>query len=675
MKQKLLLTTKRLYKLKTSGNCSRSVSIPAVGLLCLCFGLAVSSRPVWAQSASETDASVDLGETDVTGGEESASGEVVASTGEEQETSETVAPKAPEAPAPPAGASLNSCGHTPKKSPPKVNFRATNTLISEYVGNNGGNNEGQHGDDDDFWAFRNDLYIQASNRTLDSAIVLSGAMFHNPPARVPYEEWTNPEVMWDEDVSQGYTLLNYSNDYRVERLHGTVNIDKLKITGGDFYVNFGRGMALSLIKQPDIGVHNTLRGGRLEYRIPRRFKGIVVGGVVNGRNIDGLTKQIHEDDPLARIAGARFEFEVGDSATVGAHGVLMRPRFTDENQIADDRLWVDQSPGVSVSSAGATGELNLEKLHIYVEGNAQVHDDYRPPEGKDIEGEPGYAAYGEISYDLSPFNLKLEGIYYHRWLMEGQKRGSAPQAQFLTLAMAYHHLVTLETKWMVIKSLGNAKGGKLSGDVYIKDTNTQLTLSNALIKYEGGLKPNGAWTDHGDTLIIHPILRAHQIFGDTGLQVILDGGYRYEIETAGEERTGQLWHITADFTAAISGPHSIEIKSEIRRHELEITEDNDYWITLTTVGYELSGLFGLSISHEFSDQLGGIIGKIGDWELPWPKQHYFFLMGSFHTPKPLEALSFRMFAGAQRGGFKCIGGVCRVYPDTVGAWVEAVYRF
>jgi uncharacterized protein DUF6029 len=556
----------------------------------------------------------------------------------------------------------------PKKS--NVNFRGTETFIAEHVGDNGSFNEGIYGDDDNYSVFRNILYLQASNRHFDSALRLDATLFHNPPALVSNDQFV--------PGGSGYTTLDYGNDFRVERMHGTAHLKNFHVTVGDFYVNFGRGLALSLIKLDDVGVDNALRGARVEYHKPRSVKLLLVGGVVNALNTDPLTHQIQKDDPLDRIAGARVEWELLDALVLGAHGVFMTPRFTEESEIDSGRLYVDQSPGIGVMTGGASTELHLGGLHIYAEGNGQSHDNYRPTgqNNDDVENESGVAVFAEISYDLAPFNIKGEGIFYKRWLMEGPLRGTTSNIA-LTQPLTYHHMVTLEPVWMVIRSFGNVVGGRLTGDLYLKDSDTQFTLATAVLDYQGGLMPQGEWSDH-PTTAIHPTLKIRQGFGETGISLFLGGGYRYETtsepEISGED-SGHLWHATGDLSIPVKGPHSIETKVEVRRHMLTITEGLEYWVTLASLGYDWSGKFGLTGIYEYSDQTQGAEGKIGEWTLPLPRQHYFWAMGSVHFPKPLDRLTLRLLGGSQRGGVKCAGGICRTYPDAVGAKLEAVYRF
>ena len=355
----------------------------------------------------------------------------------------------------------------------------------------------------------------------------------------------------------------------------------------------------------------------------------------------------------------------------------MRPRFDDEEDVDPERLNVDQGAGIGVVTGGASAELHLGGLALYLEGNAQSHDNYRPSgQNEDVLDESGYGAFAEISYDLSPFMLKAEGIFYRRWLMESGYRGASNT--LTEQPLVYNHMVTLEPLWMVIKSFGNAEGGRLTGDLFIKESDTQLTLMVSTIMYEGGLLPSGLWEDHPPTLVLHPILKMRQTFPTSDISLALEGGFRHENTdeaTAGEDDSGHLWHVQGDLTIPLTGPHSLELKAELRRHELMVTEGDEYWVTMESLGYEMSGLLGATIVHEYSDQTAGADNMIGDWEIPLPHKHYMWVLLSLHMPEPVDGLTLRLFAGSQRGGIKCAGGVCRVYPDSVGAKLEAVYRF
>ena len=255
--------------------------------------------------------------------------------------------------------------------------------------------------------------------------------------------------------------------------------------------------------------------------------------------------------------------------------------------------------------------------------------------------------------------------------MEGPFRGAG---SYLSQPVPYHHMVTLEPQWMVIKSLGNEYGGRLSGDVLFDSTETQLSAMATVLEYQGGLMPQGEWTDHPPTLIAHPIIKLRQDFGSSGIALVAEGGYRREWESDADTE-GWLGHGSLDLTFPLTEGHTMEAKEELRRHHLEVTEEQAYWISTATISYDMVGLWGIALVHEYSDQTAGIDGKLWGGSIPLPQKHYAWALFNLHVPEPLDGLVIRLLGGAQRGGIKCAAGICRNYPDTVGVKLETVYRY
>ena len=556
----------------------------------------------------------------------------------------------------------------------EVTVHGTETLVVDYVGDNGPANEAVYGDDDELWLFRNVFDVQLNAPNVETGLRFDAAMFLRPPAPVDPERF-----VWGEGAS-GYTLLNYEDDFRLERIHGTATLGDLEITAGDFYVSFGRGMILSLIKLDDLGVDNALRGGRLDYELGERLKLTLLGGVVNAVNLDPITHDVRTDDPLDRIAGARIELRAAEPLSVGLHGVVMRPRFTDESDIAPGRLYVDQAPGVAVESGGGFVELNSGAFYAYIEADAQQHDkvrqQYDPPEWtSERAAESGQALYFDLSYDLPSVGLKAEGFYYRRWVMEGPPLGPASEYT-LARPMAYSQLVTFEPRWLPVRSLGNEAGGRLTADALIDRTDTQITLFATALGYLGGWTREGEWNDHADVFVAHPRLELRQGFGATKAWLSAKGGYRYERSTSRDDDTGDLWHAGLEVFVPLSGPHGLDAAGELRRHALAVTDSpRPYWVTTASLRYDWASRFSIGAVYEYSDQTPGEQASISGWELPLPRRHYLMGVISGQAEIPGGTLVLRLYGGSQRGGVKCTGGVCREYPDSVGAKLEATYRF
>jgi hypothetical protein len=552
-----------------------------------------------------------------------------------------------------------------------VKISGTETLSSEYVGDNGDFNESYYGDDDNFWVFRNILYGRANSKPFDAGIRLDTTLFNNPPLHA------SPEVIvdtWGPGAS-GYSSLDYKHDIRVERMYATLKYKRLKFTAGDSYATFGHGIALSLIKLDDLSVDNSLRGGRGEFSVPGKFKGILLGGYVNSINYDQLTHQVLEDDPLDKIAGMRLELEPTPNFTLGVHGVILRPRFEKESEVEEDRNYVDQGTGISANTVGGTIELRAGDLGFFFEGDGQVHDNYRPVEElKDVKDEIGYAGFTELSYDFLALTLKIQGFYFYKWLMEGPYRGSSTNIA-TSQPSKYSKKINLEPTWMPIKSQGNNWGVKLMGDGYISASKTQIIASTTFLKYNGELVPAGQWEELADYKFVHPLLSLRQEIGDSGFRVSLEGGYAVELTPVEEQENGSLWHGMVDVLLPLSGPHSIKVRSDLRRHDLNTEAGDPYYVNMNTLGYDWSGTLGVSFLHEYSDQTAGIDAKIGDWTYFMPRKHYLQTKITYDLPDPLSGLRFQLVGGSQRGGRKCVGGGCRDLPDSVGVRLDTIYRF
>ena len=122
--------------------------------------------------------------------------------------------------------------------------------------------------------------------------------------------------------------------------------------------------------------------------------------------------------------------------------------------------------------------------------------------------------------------------------------------------------------------------------------------------------------------------------------------------------------------------HSLSLNGGCRRYHLDLTEGgHPYWVALTGFGYNLSGTLATTVLYEYSNQNRGTEVALGEWVMPIPRKHYLSLFVTYYPPKPLDGMSVALSVGSQRGGHKCAGGVCREFPDSVGAKIEASYRF
>ena len=58
-----------------------------------------------------------------------------------------------------------------------------------------------------------------------------------------------------------------------------------------------------------------------------------------------------------------------------------------------------------------------------------------------------------------------------------------------------------------------------------------------------------------------------------------------------------------------------------------------------------------------------------------PAQPKDYFPGGVLDFSPTPSSTIRLFAGASRGGLKCVSGVCRVFPPFEGVKLTATVRF
>ena len=110
----------------------------------------------------------------------------------------------------------------------------------------------------------------------------------------------------------------YRNAIYPAKLWATYAAPGLEITAGDSYVQFGRGLVLSMRKIDELGVDTTLRGGKIEWQ-GDPFAATFVAGVANPSRVDEATGRalfLPLPPPIQGSLGAQPLF--GSDRIVGA---------------------------------------------------------------------------------------------------------------------------------------------------------------------------------------------------------------------------------------------------------------------------------------------------------------------------------------------------------------------
>lgn len=416
----------------------------------------------------------------------------------------------------------------------------------------------------------------------------------------------------------------------------------VEVTLGDFYVSFGRGLTLSIRKLDELGIDTTLRGGKLIYR-DENFGMTLVVGATNIQNVDQATGRTVED-PYDFIAGGRMEYRFADKVNVGIHGAggFQRNKASGLAQERDTYFMF----GASIDAPKLTRWLG-----VYLEGAGQ-----QVLQADKLKN--GGAMYGAITTYLGKVTLLFEAKYYKNYQ---PWHSSVPSTYVEFAPVAYLQPPTAErivTELLApIFSVGGIRG-RVDWRVSPK---LQLFLSTAYFE---------------DDAIADQPFRFHDPYGgaeirwqDGASHFFPSGGYRYEQDRKTGKMHQEIGHVEWDFTQILKRGWSVESQGFvfIRREDL-VTVANPDGTTRLARWTEGTAYLALKWTPHL------VLATGYEWTTrPTADRTHHFFNGSVQW-NVTTASSIRLFVGGNRGGLRCISGICRDFPAFSGARLEVVVR-
>lgn len=485
----------------------------------------------------------------------------------------------------------------------------------------------------------------------------------------------------------------------------------LEVTAGDSYVQFGRGLVLSLRKVDELGVDTTLFGGKVVLA-KDPFAVTVIGGQVNPARVDEPTGRALflptaiAGDPRARqpvfgsdrIVGAQIQAGRGLPISSSTHAVLLdrcAPYTYRADGTVDDALlsspfgtceegaratWLDTLPSnVSpmftsrqVINAGQSLEVPSLWGHgsVYLEGAIQRRE-REDARDTDVEGN---ALYGSVVATGGPVSNTLEVKSYRNFYpLAGSvniSRASAfaniaysapPTAEpviqdsmfgqfnvcatggrdrfdyrFTPTFLGYATFGFFETKSESIGGRCDRFGRSLADD---KDATTNH-VTDASLGFE--------WRFDDDKSIA--------FFNVTGRNdvTVKDLVYYRELSTQ------------YSVTKYIKGPYAIELAGRHRWRQQDLenlrgnSERGEPWIQGEHYNaLKVAPKWVVSQGFEYTTFLG----------LPT-----YYVNGGVLYRLTSES-NIRLYGGQNRGGLRCVSGICRQFPAFSGVRAELTLRF
>lgn len=416
----------------------------------------------------------------------------------------------------------------------------------------------------------------------------------------------------------------YEDDLRLERINVLWHSGDLEVEAGDYYRQLGRGIALSIRKLDEVGLDLAIRGGRLSYRFGEQQVG-AFAGLVNPANLDSVSEK-HLDDTNDVLAGWTFESSSFAPVTLGAFGVFAQPR---ERLLPEERDW-SSTLGVSIDAPEVT-----EWLTVYAEADVQH---------RELAGvvDHGYALYATGDLVFSDYTLLVEGMLLHGFEQNGSRNDA------LGTRFAYNQPPTLERIDQEVANNRDVAGGHLRAERSFWEGDL-IVYASGMVRVNDAGEPNAL-------LQIHGYAGIDMAFDERASRLRISGGYRDESQP--EQHVKSMAHFEADLVKGFEGGTALHLSST---NEIRTQSDRTYGRGSTFAGAELSGFGGLTMEVGY------------DTQDPSPGVRQVFVAGILFLELG-SAAQLRATAGTQRGGIKCVAGVCRDFPEFAGARAELVVR-
>lgn len=570
----------------------------------------------------------------------------------------------------------------------------------------------------------NDEYSAFVNRlTLKSATRLKKGRRLTVSARIDTQNmWENNRKnreghLCSEDGNNKVTpnsirTCDFGNDYRLERLSLEYSNRRLALTIGDFNVNLGRAMGLSVRRVDQLGVDATIKGLKFRYK-NKRIETKVLGGFANRQNSDFAVRNRVRDpgylSHLCKNKGWNKADRYGNSLWTICSDIVTGARIDIKKLPGNTKLGLHHSSiffgGYGADAASEDGEkaggkrIHLTGLDLTPGRIGKVWDTFlggavaiaKHPGAfsEDMQSYNGIAVYSANNLSLGNWNALIEGKYYNDYLIA---------YDFIPGRVQYAELATLERFDQWLPGAASTAGGRVRLDYFLPEKGWDFYANG--MAYAFDTKPidgPGTFSEEQGALAVHTFggFEYHKHHSPFTLNVAV--GYRSETLNHLDEKTGKrknkrsLPHL--DFFAKIP----LSTKGRFQ-HTLQITGNNWYErtknpdgdgdmrffrgaliaeytmapiMTLSFVGFYTTqnkakpGSLVLDKSRVCSNEDAKFKGRCAPQIYPGFAARFNFLGRSY----------FELFAGKRLGGLVCVNGSCRVLPDFFGADAKLILSF
>lgn len=466
---------------------------------------------------------------------------------------------------------------------------------------------------------------------------------------------------------EGYApqpLLNYSESFNKEIDIATYFInyktDKVDLQLGYFYEQFGNGLILRFWEDKQLGLNNALRGGKFIYTPTNFFK------------ITGLygNQRVGFDVSKGTVLGVNTEFNLNEAFKFKNSNLNVGFSFVSRNQEVDAA-----TNKIQKATNAFSGSINFSKNQFY--SNIEVVRKAKDAlvEFEKVNSEKlnaGNALLVNTGYSKKGFgiDLTLRRLENMAFYSDREAQGNVYNEQLInylpslnkqqdySLANIYVYQTQADLRFNPFGKSGEM-GGQISLFYTIKKE-TFLGGKNGVklaLNYSNwnGLKATYNLSER--TYKSNYFEFGNKYFSQFNLEIrkkwskqwasifsFTDLFYskKYIEETVGDVNATIF---VGETTYKFSRTKSIRLEAQ----HLWSKDDKRDWLAATTE-FNFSPKFSMFVSDMYN--YGNESSKI----------HYYNVGGSYTKGATRIALNY----GRQRGGLLCVGGVCRIVPESTG---------
>ena len=489
-------------------------------------------------------------------------------------------------------------------------------------------------------------------------------------------------------------LLNYNPKYENTNI-GTFYLnyksDKLDVTAGHFYEQFGSGLLLRSWEDRALGINNAIRGGKITYRPNQNlmFTGLYgkhrTGFEVSKGTIYGFNSDINLSG-LFKIESS--EVSVGFS------------------YVGRDEKTTFVNPNFKELTNAFAGRLNFSRNAFYFSTEYNFKSDdaiLYPNEVINTFVKPGSALLMNFGYTKKGVGLdvSLRRIENMNFLSERNPEYFSPEQNSLayndrimnfvpSLTKQHHsnlaniYVFQAQKSVSIVADNGIAKAGEIGGQM---DFFYEFKKGSALGGKNGtkiALNASNWYNLKGDYTIFPPdyktdfLATGKKYFSDYNVEiskkfnsnlqgsvVFINQYYDNKLIAAALNVQVNTYILAPEITYKLSGTQSIKIAAE----HMWADSDRKNWAALL-VEYSPNAKWSFYVSDMYNygyDHTSNLIDDVTD-----KFKIHFYNIGSAYTKGSTRiALSY----GRQRGGLVCAGGVCRFVPPSTGIALSITKSF